>query len=128
MESVGSGNESVSGDNGSGLAPHELDVLRERLERTRAELQARLEREESFAAEVERLTEPMDAAEQTREQEDVAALAERDRRLLREVDRALGKLDDGSYGLSEASGEPIGFRRLEAIPWARVTADEAEPG
>jgi RNA polymerase-binding transcription factor DksA len=90
MESVGSGNESVSGDNGSGLAPHELDVLRERLERTRAELQARLEREESFAAEVERLTEPMDAAEQTREQEDVAALAERDRRLLREVDRALG--------------------------------------
>jgi DnaK suppressor protein len=35
-----------------------------------------------------------------------------------EIDRALEKLDDGTYGTCDGCGEPIGAERLEALPWA----------
>ena len=37
---------------------------------------------------------------------------------------ALRKIEDGSYGISEASGDPIPFERLHAVPWARTDSDE----
>jgi DnaK suppressor protein len=118
--------DSADSETASDLSPRELAILRERLERTRDELQARLRREEGTALQAESLTEPMDAAEQTREQDDAVVLAHRDRALLEEVERGLAKFETGTYGRSELSGEPIGFRRLQAIPWARVTAEEAD--
>jgi len=36
----------------------------------------------------------------------------------RDVERALGKLDDGSYGVCDRCGAPIATERLDAIPWA----------
>lgn len=39
---------------------------------------------------------------------------------LADVERALEKLSDGTYGTCDACGEPIGEERLEAIPWATV--------
>jgi DnaK suppressor protein len=118
--------DSTDSESPSDLSPRELAIARERLERMRDELQDRLRREEGTALQAESLTEPMDAAEQTREQDDAVLLANRDRSLLAEVERALAKLEAGTYGRSELSGEPIGFPRLLAIPWARVTADEAD--
>ena len=119
--------ESGRVDASSGLSPVELATLRERLERLRAELRARLGREQAAARDSgDRETEPMDAAEQTREQDDAVTFSERDRALLAEVDHALAKLERGSYGLSERSGDPIGFERLQAIPWTRYAADEAD--
>ena len=47
------------------------------------------------------------------------ALAAKALEMIEEIDHALGKFDDGSYGLCEISGEPIPKERLEAIPWAR---------
>lgn len=47
-----------------------------------------------------------------------------------DIKRALRKLDDGTYGICEISGEPIEADRLEAIPTARTSkahmANEAE--
>ncbi len=37
---------------------------------------------------------------------------------LRDVERALGKLDEGTYGVCDSCGAPISEERLEAIPWA----------
>lgn len=37
---------------------------------------------------------------------------------LRDVERALVKLDEGTYGVCDACGTGIGAERLEAIPWA----------
>jgi DnaK suppressor protein len=51
-------------------------------------------------------------------------IAERERALLAEVDRALAKFDDGKYGLSEKTGDPIRYERLAAVPWARYDVDE----
>jgi DnaK suppressor protein len=45
---------------------------------------------------------------------------------LRAVERAEKRLEDGTYGFSVESGEPIPAQRLEAIPWAERTQEEQE--
>lgn len=54
------------------------------------------------------------------------ALSAGGQRRLPEIRRALEKIDEGSYGLSDDSGEPIGRARLEAVPEACFTVDEEE--
>jgi DnaK suppressor protein len=44
---------------------------------------------------------------------------------LADVDRALAKLDDGSYGICDACGRPIAEGRLEALPWATLCVEDA---
>ena len=41
---------------------------------------------------------------------------------LYEIDQALTRIQDGTYGRCELTGKKIEMRRLEAIPWARFTA------
>ena len=41
-----------------------------------------------------------------------------------DIERALEKIDEGTYGLSDASGEPIPKARLEAVPEAILTVEE----
>src|SRR5262245_52455941 len=62
----------------------------------------------------------MDAATTGAEAEDSAARTDRDAGRVEEIDHALAKLERGEYGVSEESGDPIGFARLKAIPWARL--------
>lgn len=92
----------------------------------RSEVLDRLADEEAEARSSDSLPEPMDAAELSREQGDGALFVERSRRLLREIDEALTRMARGTYGLSERSGDPIGFARLNAVPWARLAADEED--
>ena len=47
------------------------------------------------------------------------ALAAQAMDMIDEIDHALTKFDEGTYGICEVSGEPIPEERLEAIPWAR---------
>jgi DnaK suppressor protein len=49
---------------------------------------------------------------------------DRNRQRLGDIERALQKIADGTYGLSDASGEPISRARLEAVPEAIYTAAE----
>ena len=42
-----------------------------------------------------------------------------------DVERALAKLEDGTYGLCDTCGNPIGEGRLEALPWAVLCVDDA---
>jgi DnaK suppressor protein len=53
------------------------------------------------------------------------AIAESMRERLAALDRALKRLDDGTYGRSVRSGLPIPDERLEADPAAELTIDEA---
>ena len=46
--------------------------------------------------------------------------------LLTLVQRALKRIEDGSYGKSVVSGKPIPEKRLEALPWADRTVEEEE--
>ena len=46
--------------------------------------------------------------------------------VLRDIDHALERIEEGTYGISEVSGKPIPVARLRAIPWATMTVEEAE--
>jgi DnaK suppressor protein len=54
-------------------------------------------------------------------------LAAQERALLTEVEHALAKLDAGTYGISESTGAPIRWERLQALPWARTDIHEPLP-
>ncbi len=51
---------------------------------------------------------------------------DRERKLLKKIDSALGRIDDGSYGYCEETGEEIGLRRLEARPVATLCVEAQE--
>jgi len=51
---------------------------------------------------------------------------DRERKLLRKIDSALGRLDDGSYGFCDKTGEEIGLKRLEARPVATLSLEAQE--
>jgi DnaK suppressor protein len=59
------------------------------------------------------------------EQEFTLGLVEKERGLLRELNRALAKIQDGTYGICEGTGKPINRPRLEAQPWARFSIEYA---
>ena len=43
---------------------------------------------------------------------------------IQDIDDALRKIEEGSYGVCEVCGEPIGAERLSALPWARLCIDD----
>ena len=51
---------------------------------------------------------------------------DRARKLVSKIDRALGRIEDGSYGWCDETGEPIGLRRLEARPIATMSIEAQE--
>ena len=53
------------------------------------------------------------------------SLEENSEELLGEIDAALKRIEDGTYGICEGCGKPIGEERLEAIPWTRFCIDDA---
>ena len=67
---------------------------------------------------------PADAGTEMFESERDAGLAESLREELAAVERAERRLEEGTYGLSVESGQPIDDARLEAIPWAERTTEE----
>jgi DnaK suppressor protein len=105
---------------------HGRELLRRERERIEGSL-ADMERVRmSELDEIARDTDPLDAGEQIEEEEVDAALRERLQAELDAVERAERRLEDGTYGLSVESGEPIAAERLEAIPWAERTSEEQE--
>ena len=46
--------------------------------------------------------------------------------VLRQIDRALEKIEEGTYGICDISGEEIPLKRLEAIPYATMTVKAQE--
>ena len=51
---------------------------------------------------------------------------DRERKLLRKIDSALARIDDGSYGFCDETGEEIGLKRLEARPVATLCVEAQE--
>ena len=114
------------------LEPSFLAIQRTRLVALRTDLSRTITRVTEEAMQV------LSAGQgQANEAEDAAqdlAISEIDRnlssRLGRQriaIDRALAKLDEGTYGYSDVSGLPIPFARLQAYPQAiRTTAEESD--
>jgi DnaK suppressor protein len=110
------------------LGKHDLESLRKALESKRAEL-TRAHADNlavGTRSEQGQFPDPMDAATRAEEEAERLGLAQHERILLTEIDRALTKMKAGTYGVSELSGRPIPIERLRAVPWARLTAEEEE--
>ena len=67
-----------------------------------------------------------DNASETYDRELEEGLDEGVRDTLRRIDAALQRIEDGTYGICEIGGEPIGEERLRAIPWTERCIDHAE--
>ena len=52
-------------------------------------------------------------------------LAAADRKLIKEIDDALNRIADGSFGMCVLTGRPIGIERLEELPWAALSIEAA---
>ena len=69
---------------------------------------------------------PLDAAGNSSSLELMTTLGNHERHELAEIDNALQKIEDRSFGFCEESGEPINPMRLEAVPTARYTLEVQE--
>lgn len=57
------------------------------------------------------------------ELENTVGLVDSERKILIEIEDALGRMEDGVYGVCQGHGGPIPRARLEAIPWARYCVE-----
>jgi DnaK suppressor protein len=69
---------------------------------------------------VERYADPVDQIQSETQRELAGLQMEGRAQWAREIRAALDRVADGSYGTCEHCEEPIGERRLDAVPWARM--------
>jgi DnaK suppressor protein len=110
------------------LTAEEINHFRERLERERAEIQSRIaarSREvEATLPPEEEIGDEGDEAKVVTDLDPILAENDLDRQTLEQIERALQRIDEGAYGISEVSGKPIPIERLEAVPYATTLVDE----
>jgi DnaK suppressor protein len=68
----------------------------------------------------------VDRANNSYSRELMFSLSSAEREQLIEVDAALRRLDEGTYGYCQYSGKPIALARLHAVPWARYSIEYQE--
>ena len=113
----------------STLSKKEVDELREKLVAERRDLQAQYDEleESTFSSNQSDLTGEMgfdeeyaDAGTATFEREKDLSLVNNLRDLIDRIDKALVKIEDGTYGLCDRCGKPIEKPRLKALPYANL--------
>ncbi|MBI3147979.1 MAG: RNA polymerase-binding protein DksA [Betaproteobacteria bacterium] len=104
----------------------QLEFFRKRLNELRDQIVANADDTGQHLRENEVTTDPSDRA--TLEEEYTLELRTRDRerKLLKKVEKSLKQIDDGSYGYCDETGEPIGIPRLLARPTATLSLEAQE--
>ena len=115
----------------AGITPRELELFRDALLAKRREIvgdMSSMEREalRSSGSNLSNLPLHMaDMGTDNYEQEFTLGLMEKDRKLLRDLNDGLAKIQNGTFGICEGTGKPISRARLEAQPWARYSIEYA---
>lgn len=109
------------------MNPKHLEYFRQKLQDWKKELLAE-SRETMEHLKEENWREPDISDRASLETEAELELKTRNRyfKLINKIDQALRRIDDGSYGYCEETGEPIGIRRLEARPVATLCIEAQE--
>jgi DnaK suppressor protein len=117
------------------LTAKEIGDLKGRLEEERVELRDQLAtiEEEAFAATQSELAgdvglddESADAGTATFEREKDLSIENNVRDLLAKIDRALRRIDEGSYGTCDRCGKPIEKARIKALPYVDLCIKDAQ--
>ena len=110
------------------LTPREVRHFRELLESERKAVEARIagrsRDEQETVREESGVGDSVDEAFLLYDREGDIEDNDVDRRTLGQIERALRRLDGGTYGISEVSGKPIPTERLEAVPYATTLVNE----
>jgi DnaK suppressor protein len=111
----------------------DMTAARERLEREKERLRALIgnmaednnEGERNGADELATVDQhPADAGSETFEREKDMAILNNLEEQIAEIEKALARVDEGTYGTCEACGKPIGDERLEVVPTARYCVED----
>jgi DnaK suppressor protein len=109
------------------MSDEQLEHFREILNAWKRELMFEVDRTvHHMQDEAANFPDPNDRATQESEFGLELRTRDRERKLLRKIDSALARIDDGSYGYCEETGEEIGLKRLEARPVATLCLEAQE--
>ncbi|NIR59852.1 MAG: RNA polymerase-binding protein DksA [Gammaproteobacteria bacterium] len=109
------------------MNPLQVEYFRQKLLRWRSELLQ--ESTETLASmQEESLAQPdlTDRASMETDRSIELRARDRERKLIAKIDAALQRIDDGTYGYCEETGEPISLKRLEARPIATLSLEAQE--
>jgi len=113
------------------LGQEDLERFRQRLETDRSAVESRIEARgrdvQATVRDEEGVGDQADEAGLLYDREQAIDDADFERDTLEQIDRALQRIDAGTYGVSEVSGKPIPIDRLEAVPYATTLVDEQPP-
>jgi RNA polymerase-binding transcription factor len=113
------------------MNPKQVEYFSRRLQQSRAELRRELDAiPPPEAYDITQEGDQTDHASAASEREFALQNGERIQRLMRQTERALSKLEDGTYGYCEDTGEPIDLKRLMAQPTTSLSlaAQQAREG
>ena len=109
------------------MSPEQLEHFKEILAAWKTELMEEADRTvHHMQDEATNFPDPNDRATQESEFGLELRTRDRERKLLKKIDSAVGRIDDGSYGFCEETGEAIGLERLEARPVATLSVEAQE--
>jgi len=109
------------------MSDEQLEHFREILNAWKRELMYEVDRTvHHMQDEAANFPDPNDRATQESEFGLELRTRDRERKLLRKIDSALARIDDGSYGYCDETGEEIGLKRLEARPVATLCLEAQE--
>jgi DnaK suppressor protein len=109
------------------MSDEQLDHFREILSAWKSELIVEIDRTvHHMQDEAANFPDPNDRATQESEFGLELRTRDRERKLLRKIESALRRIDDGSYGFCDKTGEEIGLKRLEARPVATLSLEAQE--
>jgi DnaK suppressor protein len=114
----------------SPLSPDYIAAQKQRLLDLRAELRgdtqaSQLEEDTLQEDSLNEAESSGDGAQKNTLRDNDTALIAHNAARIREVERALQKIEDGTYGLSDRSGQPIPTARLDALPESLLTVEES---
>lgn len=108
------------------MSEAQLQTFKQRLLDEEKTLRDAVESTTQHLQETEAAPDPTDRASAEEEHTLELRVRDRERKLLKKIAQALQRIEDGTYGWCEESGEPIGIARLLARPTASLTLEAQE--
>ncbi|MEG3591744.1 MAG: RNA polymerase-binding protein DksA [Pseudomonadota bacterium] len=102
----------------------QLGFFKDRLVQMKVDLEQHLEKAKSELIDREREADDLDRAQAEEGIHLKLRILDRESKLLPKIDESLKRIEEGSYGYCEATGEPIGIERLLVRPTAMFCAEE----
>lgn len=116
----------VFGDDDEELTTQELEYFKQKLLDERERVKVRLSKRVQDMADPERPADELDQAGKLSDQAFLLRLADKERKLLNQIEHALEKFASEDYGCCEGTGELISRKRLDLRPWTRYSIEHKE--